>query len=75
MVQSNPLTQNFIFMGILEKIDKFGIPYLPLIFKSLTFYHKRLINQSILLSMNVCKIAGRLANGVDPDQTPQFCGI
>ena len=65
------LTQNFIFMGMLEKFDTFGLPYLLLIFTSLTFYLKRLINKSVLLSMSVCKIAGRSTNGEDPDQTPQ----
>ena len=30
-----------------------------------------LFNKSILLSLNVCKIAGWVANSVDPDQTPR----
>ena len=36
----------------------------------MTFYHILLFNKSILLPVNVCKIAGEVANSVDPDQMP-----
>ena len=59
-VQSNFfLTQNFK-MGNLDKFDKFGTLSLILLF-----------NKSILLPVNLCKIAGRVANSVDRDQTPR----
>ena len=41
--------------------DKFG-----------TFYLILLLNKSILLPVKVRKIAGWVANSVDPDQTPRF---
>ena len=61
-------------MRVLDKFDKFRIPYLPLIVTPVLFplYIILPFNKSILLPvpMNVCKIAIQVANSVDPDQTP-----
>ena len=57
-VQSNPLTKVSFSWGIL---DKFGIPCFPEKFTSLT----------LLLPVKVFKITGRVANSVDPVQTPR----
>ena len=56
---------------ILDKFDKFGISYLPIIFTLRTFYLILLFNKSILLPLNMYKIVGSVANIVDPDQMPQ----
>ena len=39
-----------------------------MVYHKVTFYLILLFNKSILLSMNVCKVAGWVANSVDPDQ-------
>ena len=62
-VQSNSIDSKFHFhWETLDKSDKLGLPYVYLI---------PLFNKSILLSVNVCKIAGWVTNSLDPDQMPQ----
>ena len=46
-----------------ESLDKFDM--------SGTLFLVLLFNKSILPPVNVCKIAGLVANSVDPDQTPR----
>ena len=46
--------------------DKFGITYF-----CLKYSHPLLFNKSILLPLNVCRIAEWMANSVDPDKTPR----
>ena len=43
----------------------------PKIFMSLTCYLLLLFRKSFLQPVNVCKIAGKVANRVDPDQMPR----
>ena len=60
----------------LDTFYNFRIPYLPQIFTALTFYRILLFNQSILLPVNVCKIARWVANSVDPPWSDAaFCGV
>ena len=49
--------------SFLYKFDKFGTP--PCFLRLLVF------NKPILVPVNVCKVAGWVANIVDPDQTPR----
>ena len=65
------LTKSFNFMEILDTSDKFGIPYLPWIVASRKIFLVILFNKFVLLLINVCKIAIRVANSVYPDQTPR----
>ena len=68
-VREVPLTKNVIFVEILGKFDKFRIPYFTLDSHTPYSFLILLFNKSILLSISVCKIAIRVANTVDPDQT------
>ena len=54
----------------MDKTDKFGIPYLPLLSHPY-FLPNASLQQVHLVRMNMYKIAGRVANSVDPGQTPQ----
>ena len=66
------LTKSFNFMEILDTSDKFGIPYLPwIVVASRKIFLVILFNKFVLLLINVCKIAIRVANSVYPDQTPR----
>ena len=66
-----PLTTDFIFLGILDNLIKQDTVF-TLNSHTLTFYLISLFTSLlILLLMNVCKIARRVANDVDPDQTPR----
>ena len=58
-----PMTKKYHFheWEILDKFDKFGTPSFLLL----------LLNKSILLPADVCKIAGWVANSIDPDQLPR----
>ena len=56
-----------------EILDEFGIPYVYYFFTPLTLYLIfLLVCTSIVLPVNVCKVALLLANSVDPDQTPRI---
>ena len=71
-VQTNPLLiQNFFFHRKFLKIWKIW----DTVFIRNSHIHYSIayifLQQIYLLSMNVCKIAGWVANSVDPDQTPR----
>ena len=55
----------------MDKSDKFVMPYYPRYSQPLPLYLILLFNKSILLPVNVCKIAWCVVNSVDPDQTPR----
>ena len=57
-------------MEMLDKSDKFGNHIYPYYSHHLLF-SLHLFYKSILLSMNVCKIAVSVAISADPDQTPR----
>ena len=65
-VRMNPFDNKFLFHG------KFWTHYINLGYSILNVHTPYLllyINKSILLSVNKCKMAGWVANSVDPDQT------
>ena len=64
----------FHFPETFGYVDKFGYRFYIKCSHTLLFtlYFSKLFKKSILLTVYVFKVAGCVANGVDPDQTPRF---